>query len=160
MHGLFLKHHISRVFNRQDAKYAKFPRRCLSAGANIELVGLGDLGVLAVGQIVKLQAKIMGRDAPMRFLTLPARNIIGNLCRRIPDRLVLFKVCNSNGCAAACTGETQMMRLTPRLSAALILCLPLTVFAAGMATTSQDPRRPAPKDGYQVEVLALSLIHI
>ncbi len=47
-----------------------------------------------------------------------------------------------------------MMRLTPRLSAALILCLPLTVFAAGMATTSQDPRRPAPKDGYQVEVLA------
>ncbi|MEI6212402.1 MAG: hypothetical protein WCR06_12350, partial [bacterium] len=31
-HGLFLKHHISRVFNRQDAKYAKFPRRCLSAG--------------------------------------------------------------------------------------------------------------------------------
>ncbi len=25
-HGLFLKHHISRIFNRQDAK---FPRRCL-----------------------------------------------------------------------------------------------------------------------------------
>ncbi|MFZ4394874.1 MAG: hypothetical protein ACOYOU_04520 [Kiritimatiellia bacterium] len=58
-HGLFLKHHISRVFNRQDAKYAKFPRRCLSAGGNIEFVGLGDLGVLAVGQIVKLQEKTM-----------------------------------------------------------------------------------------------------
>ena len=58
-HGLFLKHHISRVFNRQDAKYAKFLRRCLSAGENIEFVGLGDLGVLAVGQIVKLQEKTM-----------------------------------------------------------------------------------------------------
>jgi hypothetical protein len=40
-------------------KYAKFPRRCLSAGENIEFVGLGDLGVLAVGQIVKLQEKTM-----------------------------------------------------------------------------------------------------
>ena len=51
------------VANRQDAKYAKFPRRCLSAGENIEFVGLGDLGdlgVLAVGQIVKLQEKTMG----------------------------------------------------------------------------------------------------
>ena len=59
MHGLFLKHHISRVFNRQDAKYAKVTRRGLSAGGNIEFVGLGDLGVLAVGQIVKLQEKTM-----------------------------------------------------------------------------------------------------
>ena len=58
-HGLFLKHHISRIFNRQDAKYAKFPRRFLSAGENIKFVGLGDLGVLAVGQIVKLQEKTM-----------------------------------------------------------------------------------------------------
>ena len=58
-HGLFLKHHISRVFNRQDAKYAKFPRRWISAGENIDFVGLGDLGVLAVGQIVKLQEKTM-----------------------------------------------------------------------------------------------------
>ncbi|MFZ4397986.1 MAG: hypothetical protein ACOYOU_20430, partial [Kiritimatiellia bacterium] len=45
-HGLFLKRHISRIFNRQDAKYAKFPRRCLFAGENIEFVRLGDLGVL------------------------------------------------------------------------------------------------------------------
>ncbi|MFZ4396700.1 MAG: hypothetical protein ACOYOU_13850 [Kiritimatiellia bacterium] len=43
----------------QDAKYAKFPRRWLSAGENIDFVGLGDLGVLAVGQIVKLQEKTM-----------------------------------------------------------------------------------------------------
>ncbi|MFZ4395744.1 MAG: hypothetical protein ACOYOU_08985 [Kiritimatiellia bacterium] len=49
-------------FNRQDAKYAKFPRRCLSAGENIEFVGLGDLGVLAVGQIVKLQEKTMSNS--------------------------------------------------------------------------------------------------
>ncbi len=47
-----------------------------------------------------------------------------------------------------------MMRLTPRLLAALTLCLPLAVFAAGMATVSQDPARPAPKDGYLVEQLA------
>ncbi|MFZ4397242.1 MAG: hypothetical protein ACOYOU_16625 [Kiritimatiellia bacterium] len=63
-HGLFLKHHISRIFNRQDAKYAKFPRRCLFAGQNIEFVGLGDLGVLAVGKIVRLQEKTMGGQRP------------------------------------------------------------------------------------------------
>ncbi len=59
LHGLFLKHHISRVFNRQDAKYAKCFSRCLFAGGNIDFVGLGDLGVLAVGQIVTLQEKTM-----------------------------------------------------------------------------------------------------
>ncbi|MFZ4395273.1 MAG: hypothetical protein ACOYOU_06550 [Kiritimatiellia bacterium] len=78
-HGLFLKHHISRVFNRQDAKYAKFSRRCLSAGENIEFVGLGDLGVLAVGQIVKLQKKTMdGRWAHLRFIDL----YVGTALRR------------------------------------------------------------------------------
>ena len=61
-----------RVFNRQDAKYAKFPRRCLSAGENIEFVGLGGLGVLAVGQIVKLQEKTITQSLSARYPPLLA----------------------------------------------------------------------------------------
>ncbi|MEI8241855.1 MAG: VCBS repeat-containing protein [bacterium] len=51
--------------------------------------------------------------------------------------------------------------MTPRTShrpaawlVALTFCLPLAVLAAGMATVSQDPTRPAPKEGFQVEQLA------
>ncbi|MFZ4397946.1 MAG: hypothetical protein ACOYOU_20230 [Kiritimatiellia bacterium] len=68
LHGLFLKLHISRVFNRQDAKYAKFPRRCLSAGGNIEkaaaeLAGcpLGTLSRRASQGIAKLRLRLSRR---------------------------------------------------------------------------------------------------
>ena len=58
-HGLFLKLNMSLVLNRQDAKNAKVPGCSLLSSGNIEFVGLGELGVLAVRQIGALQEKTM-----------------------------------------------------------------------------------------------------
>ncbi len=58
-HGLFLKLHLSPGFNRQGAKNAKIPKRNLPACGNIDFVGLGELGALAVKQIGALQEKAM-----------------------------------------------------------------------------------------------------
>ncbi|MFZ4396614.1 MAG: hypothetical protein ACOYOU_13405, partial [Kiritimatiellia bacterium] len=68
-----------------------FPRRCLSAGENIEFVGLG---VLAVGQNVKLQEKTMeqfsiwrktaSRTLGARGAAAPPEALIGQTSSRNP----------------------------------------------------------------------------